>query len=227
MSVKKNLTDLLQSVELHAKRCGRNPEEIAILAVSKGKTIEEMSQAYWAGIKDFGESRIPEAMGKIEKMPLDTRWHFVGKLQKNKVSKAIGRFALIHSVDTPELAEKISKSSITAGLITNILLESNTSGESAKSGLSPKEWEEAFNDLLDLGGIEIHGLMTMAPLTEDEGVIRHAFSELRFLRDRLQMIAKKSVDLTTLSMGMSNDYPLAIQEGATLLRIGTFIFSPR
>ena len=148
----------------------------------------------------------------------------MGKLQKNKVQKVMERFALIHSVDSVELAEKIARTSLQLGIKTSILLEANTSGEATKSGLTSREWEEHFNALNRLPGIDIQGLMTMAPLTEDEAMIRHCFSELRFLKSRLQ---EKGGDLSTLSMGMSNDFQLAIQEGATLLRIGTALFCPQ
>ncbi len=135
----------------------------------------------------------------------------------------IGHFTLIHSVDTPRLAEKISNASVERGVVTSVLLEANTSGEAAKSGLSPEEWKQEYGRLLDLEGIKISGLMTMAPLTDDEDVVRNCFSKLRHLRDQLQEIGG---ELPTLSMGMSRDYPIAIEEGATLLRIGSAIFEP-
>ncbi|MFZ0565554.1 MAG: YggS family pyridoxal phosphate-dependent enzyme [Chlamydiales bacterium] len=227
MSVLNNLTRLLEEIEQEAKRAGRDPGEISVVAVSKGCSVKAIEEAYWAGVRDFGENRVQEALSKMETTPSEIRWHFIGKLQKNKVNKVIGRFDLIHSVDTVELVEKIDQAGRERGVISSILLEANTSGEMTKSGLSPKEWEANFEDLLDLKAIEIHGLMTMAPLTEDESVIRHSFSALRLLRDRLQQIARDRADLSTLSMGMSHDFPIAIQEGATLLRIGTAIFSPR
>ncbi len=197
---------------------------VTLVAVSKGRSVTEMLKVYAAGVRDFGENRVQEAFEKMEQMPADVRWHFIGKLQSNKISKVIGRFVLIHSVDSAELARKISRSSLQRGLRTPILLEANTSGETSKSGLRPEEWEAVFPVLLDLEGIEVKGLMTMAPLTDNESIIRDSFAKLRQLRDRLQSRGGKEVDLSTLSMGMSSDHVIAIEEGATLVRIGTAIF---
>lgn len=197
---------------------------VTLVAVSKGRSVTEMLKVYAAGVRDFGENRVQEAFEKMEQMPADVRWHFIGKLQSNKISKVIGRFVLIHSVDSAELARKISRSSLQRGLRTPILLEANTSGETSKSGLRPEEWEAVFPVLLDLEGIEVKGLMTMAPLTDNASIIRDSFAKLRQLRDRLQSRGGKEVDLSTLSMGMSSDHVIAIEEGATLVRIGTAIF---
>jgi pyridoxal phosphate enzyme (YggS family) len=222
--IEKNLREILERISLAAHQAGRREEEISLVAISKGRSLEEIREAYLLGVRDFGESRVGEALEKIEQLPSDIRWHFIGKLQRNKVSKVIGRFTLIHSVDTVELAEKISHLSFEKGVKTSILLEVNTSGESSKGGLSVQEWEGYYQQLLELKGVNIQGLMTMAPLTENEGIIRHCFCELRLCLQRLQ---RRGGELTTLSMGMSNDFPLAIQEGATLLRIGTALFLPQ
>lgn len=214
MSIEKNLAHLLESVGPNAQ----------LVVVSKEATLDQILEAYRAGVRDFGESRLQDALPKIENAPKDIRWHFIGRLQKNKVAKVVGTFALIHSVDTLDLAEKISEVSLKRHCKTPILLEANTSGEHSKAGLTPSEWKKSLPHLLELQGIEIHGLMTMAPLTSDESVIRKTFSELRHLRDDLQDLS--GLALPTLSMGMSHDYLIALQEGATLLRIGTLIFSP-
>ncbi len=221
MGLEKNLRSVLDQIDAAAEQVGRKGEDIKLVAVSKGHTIEEMREAYFLGIRDFGESRVNEALEKMERLPSDIRWHFIGKLQKNKVSKVIGRFTLIHSVDSLELAERISLLSMREGLQTAILLEVNTSGEATKSGLSFEGWREVYSKLLDLNGVSLEGLMTMAPLTEDEATIRHCFSELKHCAEKL---GERGGNLTTLSMGMSNDFPLAIQEGATLVRIGTALF---
>lgn len=219
MGLEQNLKKLLDQIETAAQLAGREAQDIVLVAISKGRSVEDIRAVYDLGLRDFGENRVDEALNKMEQLPSDIRWHFIGKLQKNKVNKVIGRFTLIHSVDSVELAEKISASSCEGGLKSALLLETNTSGEPTKSGLSPDEWRKRYRDLLDLKGIGIEGLMTMAPLTEDEGVIRHCFSELRLLGEELH--------LQTLSMGMTNDFPLAVQEGATLLRIGTALFTPQ
>jgi PLP dependent protein len=224
MSLEKNLRRVLDQIAEAATVAGRKKEDIALVAVSKGRSLSEMKEAYFLGIRDFGESRVEEALEKQAKLPSDIRWHYIGKLQKNKVNKIIGKFVLIHSVDSFELAEKISRASFERGNKTAILLEANTSGEQSKSGLSPEQWKALYQELLAFEGIEMHGLMTMAPLTEDEGVIRKCFSELRKLKQELE---EGGGNLDTLSMGMTNDFPLAIQEGATLLRIGTALFTPQ
>lgn len=223
--IRQNLIKVFGQIEEEAKRAGRNIDDIFLVVISKGHTKEKILEAYDAGVRDFGENRVKEALEKITDTPKDIRWHFVGNLQKNKVSKVIGKFALIHSVDTFELAEKISNLSLNAGLVTSILLEANTSGEKAKSGQTPEIWKEKYLKMLDLKGISIQGLMTMAPFTEDESAIRQCFINLRHLRDDLEALGQ--FQLPTLSFGMSNDFRIAIQEGATLLRIGSLIFAPQ
>jgi pyridoxal phosphate enzyme (YggS family) len=224
MSFEKNLKALLEKIDEAARLAGRPSDEIKLVAVTKGRSLEEIQEAYSCGLRDFGENRVDEALQKREQLPSDIRWHFIGKLQKNKVNKVIGKFALIHSIDSVELAEKISRTSIQQGLKTAVLLEVNTSREATKSGLSSEAWKMRYLELQRLHGIEIHGLMAMAPLTEDESAIRSCFKELRLLGQTLQ---EESGDLATLSMGMSHDFPIAIQEGATLLRIGTALFMPQ
>lgn len=192
-------------------------DSVQVIAVSKQRTLAEIEAVYAEGCRNFGENRIPEALEKISSLPNDIQWHFIGALQKNKVNKAIGKFALIHSVDTPELAEKIARSSEFANVTTSILLQVNTSGEASKQGLDPDSWRPHLDLLFSLKNIEIKGVMTMAPLTEDSSVIHKTFRRLREFRDELK--------LPLLSMGMSHDYEIALEEGANLLRIGTAIFS--
>lgn len=207
--------EIKEKVTQIAQDSSRDPKEITLITVSKGHPWQETTPIYQAGCRDFGENRIPEALAKIKDAPKDTKWHFIGHLQKNKVSKAIGPFVLIHSVDSIELAEHISHHSQQA--TTSILLQVNTSGEQSKQGLTPKMWQKEFEKVARLPHLKIEGLMTMAPLTDDEKIIRTCFANLRKLKDEL--------GLKHLSMGMSHDYPIAIQEGATLLRIGTAIYN--
>lgn len=202
---------------------GRHPDEVKMIAVTKNMTWTEASQFYYQGQRDFGESRYQSALEKQAQAPSDACWHFIGTLQSNKVRKVIGHFVLIHSVDTFELARKISQCSEEAGIVTSILLQSNTSGEASKQGLSPVQWEGYLDELLKLPALSIQGLMTMAPLEADESIARYCFSELRCLRDRLQMLSGGYLCLPQLSMGMSRDFKWAIAEGATLVRIGTML----
>jgi hypothetical protein len=214
--------DVISAAEYY----GRNLEEITLVAVSKGCSWDDVRAAYQAGCRDFGESRVQEALTKILEAPEDIFWHFVGHLQKNKVSKVLGKCALIHSVDTFELASKISELSARTAIETSILLEVNISGEATKQGMQKEQWKRCFEAILSLPSIHVKGLMTMAPLTQDEGVVRRCFAGLREFRDELIVKNGLHADaLRHLSMGMSNDYRLAIAEGATLLRVGTAIFS--
>ncbi len=205
-----------------AKECGRNPDEIQIVAVSKSHSLEEIRQVYDEGCRLFGESRVQEALPKMEQAPEDIRWHLIGTLQKNKVNKVLGRFQLIHSVDSLELAEKISSGSSEGGIKTPILLQVNTSYEAAKHGLTADEWQRAFDALLKLPSLSIEGFMTMGPRSQDPAQTLHSFASLRQFQDLMRR--QSGLPLPHLSMGMSGDYPLAIREGATLLRIGTALF---
>ena len=171
---------------------------------------------YESGCRNFAESRVDAALEKIQQLPTDINWHLIGTLQKNKVRKIIGKFKLIHSVDSPELAKKISDCSLEAGLKTSILLQANTSGEASKHGLNADEWLKRYQEVEGLQGVKVEGLMTMAPLVEDEKIVRNCFYALKKLGEKLKTYH--------LSMGMSQDYPLAIAEGATLLRIGSALF---
>lgn len=202
-----------------AHRYGRKQGEIQVVAVTKTHSGSEVEELYRAGCLDFGENRVPELLEKMS-YPFrghgDPRWHFIGPLQKNKVNKLIGKTALIHSIDTIDLAKKVSESSLASEKKTAVLIQVNTSGESSKQGFTPEEFVNSLEEMRSFPGISIEGLMTMAPLIDDPIVIRRAFSKLRKLRD--------DAKLTHLSMGMSNDYAIAIEEGATLLRIGSKLF---
>ncbi len=213
MSVEENLGKVLKAI---GKR------KITLVVVTKNHTWEEIEELYRLGCRDFGENRVQEAEKKITRAPKDIRWHFVGKLQKNKVAKVVGKFALIHSVDSLELAQKIGSESVKRGIVTNVLLEANTSGEETKEGAPPDEWNKCFSQVLDIKGLKCCGWMTMAPLTTDEDVLRKTFATLAGLRDELLGLCGEACEL---SMGMSNDYAVAIQEGATILRIGSAIFA--
>jgi pyridoxal phosphate enzyme (YggS family) len=200
-----------------AIKCGRNPTEITLIAVTKQVEWPKIFPLYAQGQRDFGENRVHEALEKQIEAPGDCQWHFIGNLQKNKIRKIIGKFKLIHSVDSLDLAQKISEISLESNLITNILLQTNTSGEISKNGFQPIQLKSSFEEICKLRGVSVQGLMTMAPLTQDTKALHACFKALRKLRDELH--------LPHLSMGMSNDFKVAIEEGATFLRIGTALFS--
>lgn len=189
------------------------PKNVKLVAVTKNVPVEDISLVYELGCRDFGENRVQDALPKIEELPPDIRWHFIGTLQKNKVKKVVGNFALIHSVDSVELAQEISKQ----GIDTAILLQVNTSGEASKKGFTADEFRRDLAMIQKMPYIQVKGLMTMAPLTEDVDQIRMCFRRLRELRDES--------GLKELSMGMSHDYKIAIEEGATIVRVGSAIFS--
>ncbi|HRD55664.1 MAG TPA: YggS family pyridoxal phosphate-dependent enzyme [Parachlamydiaceae bacterium] len=212
----RNYQELLQNIEKAALASHRKKEDVHLIAVTKGQPVENIIPLYEAGCRDFGESRIQEALVKIEFLPKDINWHFVGNLQKNKVQKAIEKFHLVQSVDSIELGLKISACAGALNMIMPILLEVNISKEKTKHGFLEEELSDAFERLLKLPNIKIKGLMGMGPLTKDLNLIRHSFSCLKKLSDALF--------LPMLSMGMSQDYELAIQEGATHLRIGSLLF---
>jgi pyridoxal phosphate enzyme (YggS family) len=218
---------VVQSIKEKAVACGRRSQEILLIAVSKTASVESIQSIYQAGCREFGESRVQEALEKIPCLPHDCQWHLVGSLQSNKVGKAISAFHLIHSVNTPLLAQKISQASQTQGITTSILLQVNTSGEKSKQGLSAEEWQHSLEAINQLSHLKIEGLMTMAPYTEDQRVIRSCFRQLYQLREAWRGQMKDPLLFQHLSMGMSHDYLIAIEEGATLLRIGTAIFGDR
>jgi PLP dependent protein len=197
-----------------------------VLAVSKRQTLEKILKAYDEGCRDFGESKVQEALEKIPQLPQDIHWHFIGRLQKNKINKVLGNFSLIHSVDDLELAKEIAKRAFDKGITQKILIQVNVSGEEAKAGLSVSKWEQSFPELLSLEGIEVSGLMTMAPYGVSEEALRLCFSKLREFRDKINELYPDH-PIYELSMGMSGDYPIALEEGATIIRIGTNIFGER
>lgn len=225
MSAHENYEQLKEEVYNLAQIHGRDPHEIKIVVITKNQMWTQIMPVYQAGSRDFGENRLQEALPKMEAAPKDCCWHFVGSLQRNKVKKVLGRFVMIHSVDSIDLAKKISECSTLINEKTPILLQINTSGEVSKHGMSPEACFRNFAELMSLPGLDIQGMMTLAPLVEDEGLIHYTFESLRLLRDRVVDEYRPSKGLPHLSMGMSHDYKMAIAEGATLLRIGTKIWS--
>lgn len=208
-----------------AVRSGREPSHIELVVISKMQSVEKLREAFDSGATLFGESRLQEAMTKISLLPKKVRWHFIGHVQKNKVRKLLPRFELFHSVDSLELALEMDRVAADLGLFPRVLLEVNIAGESSKFGFIPLSLKRVFDELLILPRLQVEGFMTMAPLSEDPETSRPIFSELRLLRDELTRSA--GIPLPTLSMGMSNDYEVAIEEGATLVRVGSAIFRKR
>jgi pyridoxal phosphate enzyme (YggS family) len=205
-----------------ARRAGRNPGEVELVAVSKKQPAELIREAVDAGQLLFGENRVQEAMVKIPSLPGSLRWHLVGHLQSNKIRKALPLFELIHSVDSAELAGEIDRIAGETGLFPRVLLEVNVSGEGSKHGFRPEQLERDLETLLALPRLQVEGFMTMAPLAPEAEAARPFFARLRELRDR--MAARAGIPFGILSMGMSGDFEVAVEEGATLVRVGSAIF---
>lgn len=227
MHMKTHFQEVQTLVHREAIACGRSPQEISIVFASKNCPLNVLENAYEEGCHLFGESRLQEAAPKIAEFHHPCQWHFIGPLQSKKVAKTIPLFSLIHSVHTLELAQKISIESQRQNCHTSILLQVNTSGESSKQGLSPSEWERQLDSINDLPNIKVEGLMTMAPYTQETALIRKCFRTLFQCRETWKQWMKDGDHFAHLSMGMSNDYLIAIQEGATLLRIGSAIYNDK
>jgi pyridoxal phosphate enzyme (YggS family) len=208
-----------------AKRSGRHPDSIGLVAVSKTHPPEAVQDALAAGITLFGENRLQEAKAKIPLVAGRARWHFIGHLQKNKIRQALPLFELFHGVDSLETARDIDRIALELGLFPKILLEVNVAGESTKFGFRPAKLVEQIEDLLSLERLQIEGLMTIPPPAPNPEHSRKYFIALRELKDRLE--SQERLPLTHLSMGMSDDYAVAVEEGATLVRIGSALFGAR
>jgi PLP dependent protein len=208
-----------------AAKSNRRPDEVELVAISKTHDVETVRTAVDAGQLLFGESKVQEARVKIPLLPSHLRWHFVGHLQKNKIRHALPLFELIHSVDSVELAEAIERIAEEAGLYPRILLEINVAAEGSKFGFSAEKLPEKLESLLSLRRLSVKGLMCIPPLAREAEFSRKYFVELRELRDALEK--QFEIDLPHLSMGMTNDYTVAVEEGATLVRVGTAIFGER
>lgn len=225
-----NLEVVRQRIEAAAQRAGRAGSPVTLVAVSKTQPFEAIAAAYAAGQRDFGENRVEELWPKVRKAEQqglhDIRWHLIGTIQSRKSADAIGPFALIHSVDRLKLANRLERDAVAAGQVMNVLLEVNVSGEASKHGFAPQELLAAIPQFLSYSAIRVHGLMTMAPFVEDAEETRPVFRRLRELRDRI-MLENPGVIWPELSMGMTNDFEVAVEEGATLVRVGSAIFGAR
>ena len=227
MSIRVNLESVRERIEHAAERAGRDPGEITIVAVTKTHGPEVVEEAIRAGIEDVGENRIQEFLRKADAVDLPCRWHLIGHLQTNKVNKAVGRFTLIHSVDSMRLAEKLSGASDKQGITTDILCEVNASNEESKYGFRPEETPEACVKIAALPGLRLRGLMTVGPWVSDQSIVIKAFVTLRHLKERIERESDGALTSLHLSMGMTDDFEVAIAEGATIIRLGRVLFGER
>lgn len=224
MTTNESIRNLRCSIRERASQAGRDPESVRLVIVTKTVSVERILEAYHAGERDFGENRVQEWEEKKGTLPEDVRWHLIGYLQTNKVKHVVGKVALIHSLDRVELADAIEKRAKSQGVSeVPCLVQVNMSGEESKSGLEPEHVEDFVRQMPLRPSIRIRGVMCIGPLTEDEEKIRACFRKTRELRDELQRKFPQ-YEWGTLSMGMSADYRIAIEEGANMLRIGSLVF---
>lgn len=219
---------VLDEIRRAAVRAGRVPDQVRLVAASKTVPVERLREAVDAGIRHLGENRLQEALPKIETLDREgVLWHFIGTLQRRKVKSVVGRFETIHSVDSLALAEEINRQAREAGLRQRVLLEVNLGGEASKGGFAPTELAEALPALSELSGLDIRGLMAIPPPTPTAEDARPYFRQLRELAQALTAQGCRNINMQELSMGMSHDFPVAIEEGATYVRVGTAIFGAR
>jgi pyridoxal phosphate enzyme (YggS family) len=224
-SIAENLERVREQIASSAARSGRSADDVELVAITKTHPAEKVREAIEAAQTLFGESRVQEARAKIPELPSTLRWHFVGHLQKNKVRQALPLFEMIHSVDSLALAQDMNRIAEEEGLHPRVLLEVNVAGEGTKFGFAPNKLRQQMEELLALPRLSIEGLMCIPPLADESEPSRKCFAQLRELRDSLAN--EFDVKLPQLSMGMTNDFPIAVEEGATLVRVGTAIFGER
>ena len=225
--IKENLKSVQENISETCKKVNKNHEEVTLIAVSKTKPVSILKEAYDSGIRDFGENKVQEILEKYDKLPTDIRWHMIGHLQRNKVKYIIDKVSLIHSVDSLRLAEEINKEAAKHHLIMPILIELNIAGEESKFGLSYAECEEMILAISKLPNIAIKGLMTVAPFVENAEDNRQYFKNMKQLSVDIMNKNIDNVDMRILSMGMTGDYVVAIEEGSNMVRVGTGIFGER
>lgn len=220
MQVRKN-------IEAACQKAGRNPEEVTLIAVSKTKPVPMLEEAYQAGSRDFGENKVQEIMDKYPVLPDDIRWHMIGHLQRNKVKYIVDKVSLVHSVDSLRLAEEISRQAEKKQTELDILVEVNIAQEESKFGTSRAEAAQLVEKIAKLPCIHVKGLMTIAPFVEHPEENRKYFRQIKELSVDIEKKNIDNVNMSVLSMGMTNDYMVAVEEGATMVRVGTGIFGER
>ena len=225
--VNEKYLEVKANIEKSCARVGRKPEEVTLIAVSKTKPIELLREAYEAGARDFGENKVQEILEKGPQMPDNARFHMIGHLQRNKVRQVIGKAVLIHSVDSLRLARQIEEDAAKMGILVPVLLEVNVAREESKFGFFTEEVEAAVREIASLSHISVKGLMTIAPFVENPEENRKVFQELYQLSVDIKSKNIDNVTMGVLSMGMSGDYEVAVEEGATMVRVGTSIFGAR
>ncbi len=225
--VVENLAKVEKKVCAACERAGRRRDEVTLIAVSKTKPVSMIEELLPGGTRDFGENKVQELCEKYEQLPKDIRWHLIGHLQRNKVKYVVDKACLIHSVDSLRLAEAISAEGKKRGITVPVLIEVNVAGEESKFGVKPEEAEGLIREIAGMPSISVKGLMTIAPYVENPEENRIHFSNLRKLYVDIKNKNIDNVSMNILSMGMTGDYEVAIEEGATMIRVGTGIFGER
>ncbi len=225
--LEESLKQVQENIKKACEKVGRDPSEVTLIAVSKTKPIETLQEAYDLGVRVFGENKVQELDKKIDALPDDISWHMIGHLQRNKVKYIAGRVALIHSVDSYRLAEEINIQAKKRNVTIPILIEVNVAGEESKFGVSPEDTELLIREIAELDGLHISGLMTIAPYVVDSEENREIFHKIKDLSIDIAAKNIDNVSMDILSMGMTGDYMVAIEEGATMVRVGTGIFGER
>ena len=225
--IQENISIVNEKIKSICERSNRNVSEVTLIAVSKTKPISDIEEAYKTGTRNYGENKVQELDDKYPALPKDIKWHLIGHLQRNKVKYIINKTYLIHSVDSIRLAEQINIEANKKNLISNILIQVNISNEESKFGLKEEETIDIVREISKYKNVHIKGLMTIAPFTEDKEQNRPFFRELKNLSIKIKELNIPNVEMTELSMGMTGDYEVAIEEGATLVRVGTGIFGTR
>lgn len=225
--IRTNIEAVEERICSACKRAGRDRSEVRLICVTKTKPVEMLQEAYEAGQRDFGENKVQEICRKKPDLPSDIRWHMIGHLQRNKVRYLMDKAVMIHSVDSAALAQTISREAVRAGRVMDILLEVNAAGEESKFGLGYEDVLPLIREIAPLPGIRICGLMTVPPYTDDPETSRPFFKKLRELAVDIASQSIDNVSMHILSMGMTGDFEVAIEEGATHIRVGTAIFGKR
>lgn len=228
MSIKENIDDIIKKIDDTCKKTGRNSKDITVIAVSKTVDSKRAKEAVEAGVENLGENRVQELVKKYDELnDTDIKWHMIGHLQKNKVKYIIDKTVLIHSVESIELAEEINKRAIKNNLTSNVLIELNIGEEESKFGINEDNIYDFVKNMEQFENIKVLGLMTVAPFCEDPEDVRWVFKKMKNINDKISTMNLRNTEMKYLSMGMTNDYEVAIEEGSNIIRIGTAIFGAR
>ena len=225
--LKENLKEVQENILKACEKSGRNPEDVTLIAVSKTKPVPMLQEIYDENIRDFGENKVQELVEKYDELPQDIKWHMIGHLQRNKVKYIIDKVSMVHSVDSVRLAEAIEKEAAKKDICMPVLIEVNVAGEESKFGLSVEEVLPFLEEISSYEHLQVKGLMTIAPFVANPEENREVFQKLKKLSVDIAAKNINNVNMSVLSMGMTNDYQVAVEEGATMVRVGTGIFGER